>query len=913
MGARRTSKPHNNTRQTVSNALQRPLTDSLLPHTGNDSLVRPILNDTLATDSLQTDTTATKKRTGLDAPVEYSAKDSLTYDAATGLVHLYGSSKVAYQDMNLNAAVITMNVDSSLVHASGVKDSTNTWEGKPEYTQGNDKYISELMSFNFKTKKGYINNVNTTQGDGFLQSTNSKRAADGTLFLEHAKYTTCDADHPHFYLALSRAKVKPGKEVIFGPAYLVVEDVPLPLAIPYGFFPFKKKYSSGFLMPTYGDETNRGFYLRDGGYYFAFSDYMDMRLLGEIYTKGSWGLSAETNYRKRYKYSGNFYLSYLNTIEGEKNMPDYEKTTSFKVQWSHRQDQKASPNSSFSASVNFATESYERKNLSSMYDPLAYTQSTRTSSVSYQYTFPNIGLTLSSTMNLSQSMRDSSISVTLPDLNISLARLYPFKRKKARGKEQWYEKISMSYTGHLSNSITSKEDELFHSNLIKDWRNGMEHDIPIQANFMLFKYINISPSFKIHDRMYSNKITRSWDETNQQEVADTTYGFYNLYNWSIGVSANTTLYGFYKPWKKLFGDGIIAVRHVMKPSVSYNYAPDFGTESYGYYDSYVKTDADGNVSTVSYSPFSHGLFGVPSRGKTGNITMSLSNNVEMKVKSSRDSTGEKKLSIIDELSGTLSYNMAAKQRQWSNLDTRLRLRLWKGYTFSMNAKFATYAYEFDENGNVREGNRTEWSYGRFGRFQGMSQNISYTINNSTFAKLLGKKDGNNTTDTNSQVPDEETEDATDSNLDPELQNSRNAAKKERKAQKDEDGYLAFSLPWSFTVSYGITMRENTNGKINPRTMRYPYSFSQNMNFSGNLRLSEGWNINYSSGYDFENKKLSMTTASLSRDLHCFSMSCSVVLTPYSSFNFSFRAKTSVLADILKWDKRSSYSSNIDWY
>lgn len=428
MGARRTSKPHNNTRQTVSNALQRPLTDSLLPHTGNDSLVRPILNDTLATDSLQTDTTATKKRTGLDAPVEYSAKDSLTYDAATGLVHLYGSSKVAYQDMNLNAAVITMNVDSSLVHASGVKDSTNTWEGKPEYTQGNDKYISELMSFNFKTKKGYINNVNTTQGDGFLQSTNSKRVADGTLFLEHAKYTTCDADHPHFYLALSRAKVKPGKEVIFGPAYLVVEDVPLPLAIPYGFFPFKKKYSSGFLMPTYGDETNRGFYLRDGGYYFAFSDYMDMRLLGEIYTKGSWGLSAETNYRKRYKYSGNFYLSYLNTIEGEKNMPDYEKTTSFKVQWSHRQDQKASPNSSFSASVNFATESYERKNLSSMYDPLAYTQSTRTSSVSYQYTFPNIGLTLSSTMNLSQSMRDSSISVTLPDLNISLARLYPFKQ-----------------------------------------------------------------------------------------------------------------------------------------------------------------------------------------------------------------------------------------------------------------------------------------------------------------------------------------------------------------------------------------------------------------------------------------------------------------------------------------------------
>ena len=900
------------------------LSDSLGDKTKKDTL-RQAVNDSikpiaLTPDTLRTDTTATdtvkKAKSGLDAPVEYHATDSMTYDAESGMAHLFGDkSSVTYQDMNLDAAIIKMNVDSNLVHAYGIKDSTDKWIGMPVYTQGQDKYVSESMSFNFKTKKGYISNVSTTQGEGFLQSESSKRSADGTLFLEHAKYTTCDAEHPHFYWALSRAKVRPGKDAFSGPLQLYVEDVPLPLAIPYAYFPFKKKYSSGFLRPTYGDETSRGFYLRDGGYYFAFNDYMDMRLLGEIYTKGSWGLSGESNYNKRYRYSGNIYVSYLNSIDGEKNMPDYEKTTSFKIQWSHRQDSKASPNSTFSASVNFASESYERNNLSSMYDPLAYTQSTRTSSVNYSYTFPNIGLTLSSTMNLSQNMRDSTVAVTLPDLNISLSRLYPFKRRAMVGKERWYEKISLTYTGQLSNSISTKEDKLFKSNLVKDWRNGMNHTIPISANFMLFKYINISPQFRFQDRMYTNKIVRNWDETEQREVADTVYGFYNVYNWNMSLAASTTLYGFYKPWRKMFGDGIIAIRHVLKPSVTFSYAPDFSTSSYGYYDSYVRTDADGTVSTVNYSPYSHTLFGVPSKGKTGSVTMSLSNNVEMKVKSQRDSTGEKKISLIDELYGSLSYNMAAPTRKWSNLNTRIRLKLSKSYTFSMSAVFATYAYKFDENGRVVTSDRTEWSYGRFGRFQGMSQNISYTFNNETFKKWFGKKERYGTSSDNESNPDDdyEPEDAGDSNLDPEIQKNRNSATVKKKAGTTADGYLAFSLPWSFSVSYGVSMRENTGARINPRTMRYPYAFTQTMNFSGNIRLSAGWNINFSSGYDIDQKKLSMTTASLSRDLHCFVMTCSMVLSPYSSFNFSFRAKMSELADVLKWDKRSSYSSNIDWY
>lgn len=892
----------------VSDSLKDSL---LLPDTTNTRSGRGLRYDSTAIDTTAAD--SAKRKPGIDAPVDYECTDSLVYDAETRLVHLYGKAQVKYMDMTLNAAKITMNMDSSMVRAAGERDTAGILQDKPVYSQGSDNYHSELMAFNFKTKKGYITNVETTQGDGFMQSQHSKRAADGTLYLEHAKYTTCDAKHPHFYLALSRAKVRPGKESVFGPAYLVVADVPLPLAVPYGFFPFNKKYSSGFIMPSYGDETSRGFYLRDGGYYFAINDYMDIKALGEIYTKGSWGLSAETNYRKRYRYNGNFYISFLRTVDGEKNMPDYAVTKSLKVQWTHSKDAKASPNTTFSARVNFASENYERSNLESMYNPLAYTQSTRASSVSFSHTFPSIGLNIAGSTNLTQSLRDSSVSMTLPDLSISLNRFYPFRRKHQAGKERWYEKISMSYTGSLSNSINTKEDKLFKSNLVKDWRNGMQHRIPIDATFQVFKYINISPQFSLRDIMYTNRVMRSWDETTQKEVADTTYGFYNLYDWSLGVSANTTLYGFYKPWRKLFGDKIIAVRHVFKPSVSFSYAPDFTSSHYGYQRTYVKTDANGEVSTVTYSPYSGGIYSYPSGTKQGMITMSVSNNVEMKVKSDRDTTGERKISIIDELYGALSYNMAAETRPWSNLNTRIRLKLTKNYTFSMAAVFATYAYAFDKNGRVVTSDRTEWSYGRFGRFQGMSQNLSYTFNNETLSKLFSRRSDRSTASNDDGDTDTDT-DAEDANIDPDLRNAKKGGKqKKQKAKVDEDGYLRFSLPWSFTVSYGISMAEDRSKQINVRRMRYPYSFTQTMNFSGYLRIAEGWNISFTSGYDFNYHELSMTTASVSRDLHCFEMSCSVVLRPYSSFNFTFRARANELADALKWDKRSSYSSNIEWY
>ena len=873
-------------------------------------------------DSLALDSINRSRKNGIDSPVEYSADDSLTYSAASGLAHLYGNSSVKYQNMDLASEQIYMSLDSNLVHATGKMDTTtHKLTGTPVFKMGSSEYESDTMAFNFKTKKGLISNVYTQQDEGFLTSELSKRGADGEMFLQHGRYTTCDDPHPDFYLAMSRAKVRPGKDVVFGPTYLVVADVPLPFAIPYGFFPFTKSYSSGFIMPTYGDEMDRGFYLRDGGYYFAISDKMDLKLLGEIYTKGSWAVSAASNYRKRYRYSGSFLVNYQNTLQGEKNMSDFTKTTSFKVQWSHRQDQKANPYSSLTASVNFATTSFERNNLNSMYNPQAMTQSIRTSSVGWQTSFSSIGMSLTSTFNLNQNMRDSTIALTLPDLTITIAPFYPFKKKKAAGDPKWYEKISIAYNGQIKNEINTKEDKILHSSLSKDWLNGMSHSIPIKASFTLFNYVTVTPQFNFADKTLFRKVNKSWDEASQKEVADTVSGFYNLYNWNLGVNMSTKLYGFWIPNRKIFGEKIQAIRHVITPTVGFTYAPDFSTDRYGYYSTYQKTDADGKVSLVRYSPYQGGAFSPPGPGKTGVVTFDLSNNVEMKLKSEDDSTGFKKVSLIDELRAGMSYNFAADVRPLSDLSTSLRLKLSKSYTLNLSAIFASYVYEADSVGatpRVSE-HQTYWAKGKFGRFQGMSQNLSYTLNNEKVGNLIKWLKGEKVEkkgDKGKKKDDDEWDNDVETNIDKDMEKAKHGAKKgdNAKAETDEDGYMAFKMPWSISLGYGINMSEDTDvKKFNYDTMRYPYKFTQNLNVSGNLRISDGWNISFSSGYDFESQKISMTTASLSRDLHCFNMSCSVVLAPYTSYNFSFRCNAATLTDALKYDKRSSYSNAVRWY
>ena len=872
-----------------------------------DSLHRDSLAlDSLGMDSLAADTT--KKKEPLDAPVIYEASDSIVF-TKEGYAHLYGEGKVNYQNIELTSAVITMNMDSSTVYATGVTDTAGVETGSPIFKDGETPYESKIMRYNFKTKKGFINSIVTQQGEGYVTSEEGKKGANDEIYMRHGKYTTCDNhEHPHFYLRLSMAKVRPKKNVVFGPAQLVVEDVPLPIAVPFGFFPFNSSYSSGFIMPTYGDEMNRGFYLRDGGYYFAISDQMDLKVLGEIFTKGSWGLSAASNYNKRYKFSGSFNASYLVTKTGEKNMPDYSVSKDFRIQWSHRQDAKANPNSSFSASVNFATSSYDRSSLSSLYNPQQYSQNTKASSVSYSRNFPEIGLNISGAFNITQNTRNSSLSMTLPDVNISLNRIYPFKRKKSAGDERWYEKISLQYTGSITNSISTKDNLLFKTPLTQ-WENGMQHKIPVSATFNLFKYINIVPSFNYTERWYLRKVKQSYDAspTSRDHVKrDTINGFNRLYDYNLSLQMNTKLYGMYKPL--FMKSKELQIRHVFTPTVSYTYTPDFGKSRYGYYDTYTYTDEDGEVRTVEYSPYEGAVYGYPGKNMSQNISFSIDNNIEMKMKSDKDTTGYKKISLIDQLGASLSYDVANKK--WSDLSMNLRLKLTKSYTFNMNASFATYAYQFDENGNVVVGDRTEWSYGRFGRFQGYSGSFSYTLNNDTFKKLFGKKDEDEKNKDNKgkeENEDEETEEET------EEQNNNSNMRKTEKASVDSDGYLAFKLPWSVSLSYSYSIREDRSKDINIETMRYPYSLTHSLNVSGNFKIGSRWNMTYSTGYDFTSKEMSMTTLNITRDLHCFNMSCGLVFGPFTSYNFSIRANSSMLTDALKWDQRSNTGSAVTWY
>lgn len=872
-----------------------------------DSLHRDSLAlDSLGMDSLAADTT--KKKEPLDAPVIYEASDSIVF-TKEGYAHLYGEGKVNYQNIELTSAVITMNMDSSTVYATGVTDTAGVETGSPIFKDGETPYESKIMRYNFKTKKGFINSIVTQQGEGYVTSEEGKKGANDEIYMRHGKYTTCDNhEHPHFYLKLSMAKVRPKKNVVFGPAQLVVEDVPLPIAVPFGFFPFNSSYSSGFIMPTYGDEMNRGFYLRDGGYYFAISDQMDLKVLGEIFTKGSWGLSAASNYNKRYKFSGSFNASYLVTKTGEKNMPDYSVSKDFRIQWSHRQDAKANPNSSFSASVNFATSSYDRSSLSSLYNPQQYSQNTKASSVSYSRNFPEIGLNISGAFNITQNTRDSSLSMTLPDVNISLNRIYPFKRKKSAGDERWYEKISLQYTGSITNSISTKDNLLFKTPLTQ-WENGMQHKIPVSATFNLFKYINIVPSFNYTERWYLRKVKQSYDPSpasTDHVKRDTINGFNRLYDYNLSLQMNTKLYGMYKPL--FMKSKELQIRHVFTPTVSYTYTPDFGKSRYGYYDTYTYTDEDGEVRTVEYSPYEGAVYGYPGKNMSQNISFSIDNNIEMKMKSDKDTTGYKKISLIDQLGASLSYDVANKR--WSDLNMNLRLKLTKSYTFNMNASFATYAYQFDENGNVVVGDRTEWSYGRFGRFQGYSGSFSYTLNNDTFKKLFGKKDEdekNKDKEGKEGGEDEETEEET------EEQNNNSNMRKTEKASVDSDGYLAFKLPWSVSLSYSYSIREDRSKDINIKTMRYPYSLTHSLNVSGNFKIGSRWNMTYSTGYDFTSKEMSMTTLNITRDLHCFNMSCGLVFGPFTSYNFSIRANSSMLTDALKWDQRSNTGSAVTWY
>ena len=876
------------------------LPDSL----GIDSLgVDSLLTDSLAADSLATDSVAPKKKkAGLTSVVDYKANDSIVFTHGNE-VYMYGQGVVQFDGMELNADQIEMNMDSSLVYAVGRPDSVGDIVGRPVFKDKSGEYESETMHYNFKTKKGYITNIVTQQGEGYLTGGKTKKMENDEFYMKDGKYTTCDNhEHPHFYLQLTQAKVRPKKNIVTGPAYMVLADVPLPLAIPFGFFPFTEKYSSGIIMPTFGDELARGYYLRDGGYYFAINDYVDLALTGEIYTKGSWGVNAKSAYIKRYKYSGNVDLSFITTITGDKGLPDYTKMKNFKVAWTHTQDTKNNPNMSLSASVNYTTSGYTRNDLNSYYNANSFTENTKSSTVNMTYRIPNSVWSFSATANVTQRTQDSTLNVSFPNLTISMGQIYPFKRKTVVGNERWYEKIQMSYSGRFQNSILTKQDQILKSNLIKDWRNGMYHNIPISATFNVLKYLNLTASFNFTDRMYSNKVMQDWDTQQARVVRDTVYGFYNVYNYYGSLSADTKLYGFYTPWK-IFGDKVQAIRHIFTPTVSFSAAPDFSAPRYGFWDSYSYVNEYGETVTTKYSPFSNGVYGTVSQGRQGTVSFAVSNNLEMKVKSDRDSTGVRKISLIENLSANMSYNMAADSMKWSNLNTSILIKLTKNFNLQMSAVWDTYTYQLDRYGNPVRVNKPRWTVGKgIGRLSSTGTSFSYTFNNDTFKKKDKDSDSKNTQQQRQQPNALPT--------DPNSGDEEEEAPGDSDVQFGPDGYSIWEIPWSLSINYSVNYGYGT---FNKKKMEYNGRFTQNLSLSGNINLTKNWSFNFSASYDFEAKKIAYMNCNITRDLHCWSMSASFVpVGPYKSYNFHISVKSSLLQD-LKYDKRGNSYDRLDWY
>ena len=874
-----------------------------------DSLVPAVIaTDTVGDDSLLVVPalpTASQSRvryvkTDLDAPVDFSSSDSMVIirrDSA----FMFGNGAVQYGDIKLDAAEIQMDLNDNTVFAVGRLDTTGEVIGRPVFNDKGTGYEASTMRYNFKSEKGYITNVVTQQGEGYLTGGQSKKSGEDEFFLTNGRYTTCDHhDDPHFYFQLTKAKVRPGKNAVFGPAYMVLAGLPLPLAVPFGYFPFTDKYASGIIVPSFGDDYNRGFYLSDGGYYFAINDNIDLALTGEIYTKGSWGLSARSSYAKRYKFQGAFNLSYLKTITGEKGSPDYATQTNFQVLWNHSQDAKANPNMSLSASVNFTTSGYSRNDLNSYYSS-SFTENTKSSSINMTYRFPGTKWSLSTTFNIAQRTQDSTLSVSFPNVTVSLSQVYPFKRKKAIGAAKWYEKIKLSYTGLLQNSLTSKQDEFFKKSLVKDWRNGMKHSVPISATFNVFNYINITPSLSLTDRMYTTKVRRSWDEEQAIERMDTTYNFYNVWDFNASVSMDTKVYAFFQPLG-FIGKKIKMVRYVLTPSVSFTGAPDFSSKFFGYYGSYRYTDTRGRELEKKYSYFPNALFGTPDLGRKGSISFSLANNLEMKVKSDNDSIGEKKISLIENLNIQESYNFAADSLRWSDLSTSILLRLAKNFNLNLSATWDVYTYGLNSSGTPVRINKTRLQAGKgIGKLMRTGTSFSYTFNNDTF-KRKKKNDSNNNNSSENNT--------SGAQQDRNRRDEENDSGSPGDIELDADGYARWQVPWSLTLNYSVNYGY---GAFNKQKMEYDGKITQNLSLSGNLRPTPAWNFSFTASYNFDTGRIAYMNCNISRDLHCFTMRASFVpVGPYKSYNFHISVNSSMLSD-LKYDKRSNSSTGIDWY
>ena len=885
---RRRADDSTSSRKSLSERITLPTTDSIKPAADSTLLSKPDSLIVPATDSLpkaKRDTTRrSSKGSGLDQIVEGKNSDSLYYDVRNKQVFIYNKGDVKYENKSLQADFMRLDMDKKEIYAYGKPDTVDGVPTKthPVFTDDGASYTMDTITYNFSSEKALIQGVATQQGDGWLVGGKIKKQPDNTINIQSGKYTTCDqTDHPHFYLAMTKAKVIPGKKIITGPAYLVMEDVPIYfLGIPEGFFPINFGPKSGLLMPTFGEDGARGFFLRGLGYYFILGKHMDLALTGGYYTLGSWEVSASSRYLKRYKYSGNLAFDYSSIKTGDKGEPDYIQQDNFKLVWTHSQDPKANPGSTFSASVNFSTSGYSRYSANTLNDIL----STQTnSSISYSKSWTGTPFSLSMNMAVSQNSQTRALSVNFPNVVFNVARVYPFKRKEAVGKQRWYEKISFTYTGKLTNSVTASESEIFTKETLKNMRNGIEHSIPISSSFTILKYINFTPSINYTERWYFKRQMQEWNpETNQVVKLDPEYGFYRIYNYNASASLNTTIYGMWQFKKKT--SKVQAVRHTITPQVGVSYAPNFGDQKYGFYKT-VQSDSLGGHTI--YSPYSDNAYGVPGRGAAASLNFSLKQSLEMKVLSKRDTSGVKKIKLIDDFSISGSYNFLADSLGLSNIALSLRTTITGNFGINLSATLDPY--EVTPQG-VRY-NKLMITRGLPGRIINTGWSFGYTFKSRQDKSQAAVNDINS-------IPPEYFNPFADPYglMDPVL-----------RRQYMAQAYYDFSIPWNigfnYVVSYGIQYTNNG-------TTGYKQNVTQTIGFNGSVNLTPKTGISFTSGFDIQNRKLTTTSVSITRDLHCWQMS--FVWIPFGmhkSWSFNIGVKAGSLAD-LKYDKSQTMYDNL---
>jgi len=868
----------------LDNKVVRVIPDTLRT---SDSLITAVDTLTHTTDTVS----GRQDRQAINSPVKYHSSDSIIYALGEQKVYLHNGSSVEYGDIKLNANYIEFDMTDETVFAKGVEDSSGILQGKPVFTEGSDKFESLTLKYDFRTKKGLIKEIFTEQEGGYLHSKITKRQPNEDICIKQGKYTTCDAEHPHFYLALTKAKSIPNDKIVSGPAYLVIEDVPLPIGIPFGFFPNTKTNKSGVLMPQYGEENRRGFFLRNGGYYLALSQYFDLKLTGDIYSNGTWVASLGSSYRRRYRFSGNLMAKYAENITGEKGIPSdpyqqepgYSKTRDFAINWSHNKDPKANPNQSFTASVNFSSASYDRNHTRNINSVM---QSTKQSSINFSKQWPNSPFNFSGSLNATQNSLTKSIGLRLPQMALNMNRIYPLRRKSRTGPGKWWEDLQLSYTSSLENRLNTNESEILNSTW-NDFDKAYQHNIPLSLNLKALNYFTITPSVRYTGVVFTKSIHPRFVENFQYPetgarvdtfMIDTVPGlrYAHAYVPSVGVNFSPKIYGMFQFSEK---SKVVAIRHMMTPSASFSYVPDMKGKVPNYYQE-VLIDTSGK--TKIYPLYDESIYRIPvPSGRSGSVSLSLKNNVEMKLKPESDTVKEfRKVKIIDNLNFSTTYDVFRDSMKWSPIRMNFNTRLFKNLvSLTMSGTLDPYAYNKDKKGIYRTYNKALVT--TTGQLARLSSFVFST--GMSFKSGQGKGKGSESNENND-------------NNDP-------TAPTERTPQYESSiypgGYVNFEIPWSFNCDYNFNYTKNSDKP----------SIIQSVRIRGDFSLTPKWKIGFNSGYDFTAKKMTITNVSIYRDLHCWEMQVSLVpFGSYRSYSFQINIKSAVLKD-LKYEKGDNWYDN----